>query len=83
MGLICNVLFLYVIVLFVRAVLSWFPATPGGAMGPVRSFVFTLTEPVLGPLRRTIPPIRIGSIYLDVSFIVAILGISVLSSLIC
>lgn len=58
---------LYIIILVVRALLSWFPFSSESPLNPVRSVVFTLTEPVLAPFRRLIPPL--GG--LDVSFLVA------------
>ena len=59
---------LYVIILFVRALMSWFPYDPSSPLNPVRRVLFTITEPVLGPFRRIIPPIGM----IDISFIVAI-----------
>ena len=58
---------LYVLILFVRAILSWFPGSYNSPLNPVRRFVFVVTEPVLRPFRRLIPPV--GG--LDISFIVA------------
>ncbi|MDA8047880.1 MAG: YggT family protein [Actinomycetota bacterium] len=60
---------LYVVVLFVRAILSWFPFDPHSPFNPVRRVVFAITEPLLAPFRRIIPPIGM----LDISFIVAII----------
>lgn len=62
---------LYLIVLVIRALLSWFPASGESPLNPVRRVAFTLTEPVLAPFRRVIPPV--GG--LDLSFIVAFLVI--------
>ena len=76
MSLIHTLLNLYLIVLFARAVLSWFPLSPSSPLTPVASFLYTITEPILGPLRRVIPPI--GGI--DISFIVAFLGIELINS---
>ena len=51
-----NVLYdlgqLYVLVLFARAILSWFPYSHDSPLNPVRRVVFLLTEPVLAPFRR-------------------------------
>lgn len=60
---------LYVLILFVRAILSWFPYDPSSPLNPVRRVVFAVTEPVLAPFRRIIPPIGM----IDISFIVAII----------
>ncbi|MEZ5136108.1 MAG: YggT family protein [Acidimicrobiales bacterium] len=51
MAILCVVIQLYTLVIVARAVLSWFPAD-GGALGTAHHVVNTLTEPVLGPLRR-------------------------------
>ena len=78
MGIICLLLFLYSIALFARIILSWFPISPGGAMAQVFSFLYSITEPVLGPLRRTIPPIGM----FDLSPIVAFFGLRIIGALI-
>jgi len=57
MGLICALLNLYLLVLLVRAVLSWFPTSPDSGLWPVHRALWSLTEPVLAPLRRVIPPL--------------------------
>ena len=70
-----NVLYvlgeLYVVILLVRAVLSWFPHNPDSPLNPVRRIVFTITEPYLAPFRRLIPPIGMIDISFLVAFIVA------------
>ena len=75
MNLIHQLLNLYLIVLVARAVLSWFPLSPGSPLAPVASFLYTVTEPVLGPLRRVIPPL--GGF--DISFIVAFFALEIIN----
>lgn len=60
---------IYVVILFARAILSWFPYHPTSPLNPVRRVVFAITEPVLAPFRRLIPPIGM----IDLSFLVAII----------
>lgn len=79
MVIICLALQIYFMILIARVILSWFPVSGEGALAQVNSVVFQATEPVLGPLRRTIPPL--GRI--DISPIVAFIGISLLRGLIC
>jgi YggT family protein len=67
---------IYVLILIVRAVLSWFPASTDSPLNPVRRVVYTLTEPVLAPFRRVIPPIGM----FDLSFLVAFIVIEVIVS---
>lgn len=83
MGLICTLIQLYLIVLFARIVLSWFPIAPGGAMAQIFSFLYSVTEPVLGPIRRMIPPVGMGGMGLDLSPIIVIFGIYILQAALC
>ena len=58
--------------------LSWFPSSGSGPMTTVRSVLFTVTEPVLAPVRRMLPPARIGGMGLDLSFMIVVLIIILL-----
>ena len=75
------VLALYVylyLVMLPRALLSWFPVAPGSFLASVNHVLYRLTEPVLSPVRRILPPVRFGGMGIDLSFIVVFLGIQVL-----
>ena len=61
MDLICLVLQLYFWVIIARVIFSWIRVTPGTPVASVYSVIFNLTEPVLGPLRRAIPPRAAGN----------------------
>lgn len=65
---------LYVLILFARAVLSWFPYSPSSPLNPVRRVAFAVTEPVLAPFRRLIPPT--GGF--DLSFLVAFIVVEII-----
>ena len=78
MFLVCLVLQLYVLALFGRIILSWFPVSPGGAMASIFSLLYTVTEPVLGPLRRAVPAVRLGAMALDLSPMIVLIGVSIL-----
>jgi YggT family protein len=82
MDIVCSLLNLYLILLFARIILSWFPVQPGGPMAQIFSFLYTITEPVLGPVRRAIPPIGMGGMGFDLSPIIVIIGMRVLASLV-
>ena len=62
-------------VLFPRAILSWFPVSPGSWLVPINTALYRLSEPVLAPVRRIIPPVRMGGMGIDISFIVVFFGI--------
>lgn len=76
--LVCAILNLYVAAIFARIILSWFPLAPGSAMASVFSFLYTITEPVLGPVRRLLPPVGMGGMGLDLSPILVFVAISFL-----
>ncbi|HWC68831.1 MAG TPA: YggT family protein [Acidimicrobiales bacterium] len=70
LSLICLLLNLFTLAIIVRAILSWFPLSPDGIMFRVASVLNTVTEPVLGPVRRVMP--RVG--VFDLSPLVVLLA---------
>ena len=75
------VLWAYLAVLMVRAVLSFIPLfvrdwQPRGVMLVIAEFVYTLTDPPLRFMGRIIPPLRIGPTSFDLGFLVLFLGLS-------
>jgi YggT family protein len=81
--IVCLALQLYVIALFARVILSWFPVTPGTALESINDFLRMLTDPVLVPLRRLIPPVRMGAMALDLSPLIALFGVQIIQRIIC
>jgi|YNPNPStandDraft_1061719.scaffolds.fasta_scaffold24002_5 YggT family protein len=57
-----------------RVILSWFNVNP---FHPVVSFLDAITEPILGPLRRVIPPIGM----IDITPIVALVLLQVVETI--
>ncbi len=82
-SIICFALYLYLILIFARILLSWFPLDPGGSGAVIAGFLYMVTDPVLGPLRRLIPGVRMGRMMLDLSPLVAIFAIEILTQFIC
>lgn len=78
MELICAVLRLYVFVILARVIFSWIRVTPGTPVASVYSVIYNLTEPVLGPLRRAIPPMRMGAAAIDLSPLIIIIGVQLI-----
>jgi YggT family protein len=64
---------LYVVVLIARALLSWFPAAPGSGLSKVVNALDSVTEPVLRPIRRILPPIGVGGMGIDLSILIVVL----------
>jgi YggT family protein len=79
-GLICLVLQIFSFAVLARILMSWIRITPGTAVASVYSVIFNLTEPVLGPIRRLIPPVRMGMAAIDVSPIIVFVVIMLVCS---
>lgn len=62
---------IYIWIIIARCVLSFFPHDP---RQPIIKFVYDITEPVLRPIQRYVPPV--GAI--DFSPLVAVFGLMVL-----
>jgi len=63
----------YVLILIIRALLSWFPVRYGSPLIPVLRVLDRVTEPVLRPIRRVLPPIRAGGAAIDLSILLVVL----------
>jgi YggT family protein len=78
-NILCDLLSVYLVVMIVRAVFSWIPMSGSSSWNGVRSFVYSVTEPVLAPVRRVMP--RTG--FIDLSFLVVFIVIEVVQSALC
>jgi len=74
MGFFASLIDLYSLVVLVAVVLSWIQLDP---RHPVAVFVNGLTEPVLAPIRATLPPVA----GLDFSPMVLLIGLQILRGL--
>ena len=74
---------LYMLVIFIRLIMSWFPPTPGTTYQQIFDGFVRVTEPVLAPVRAVIPPVRTGAMSLDLSPIVVFLVGIILQRAIC
>ena len=71
-------LWFYLLLLILRMIISWIQAfsrtwQPTGPVLVVAEGVFTATDPPLRLLRRYIPSLRLGTVALDLSFMVLFL----------
>lgn len=83
MAIICALLGIYVWVVIGRIILEWIPVPTDHPVGVVRKVLAQATDPILMPLRRVIPPLRTGTIALDLSPIVLIIGLQIVSAFLC
>jgi YggT family protein len=82
-GLVALLLLLFLICLIVRLVFDWVQVfardwRPRGIVLVLAEAVYTVTDPPLRGLRRIIPPLTLGSIRLDLAFLVLFLATSIL-----
>lgn len=80
--LIFWVLTAYLLILFARMIIGWIMVLgnyrPAKSMVAVFEVVYTLTDPPLRFLGRFIPPLRLGSVSLDLGFLLLVIVIIVL-----
>jgi YggT family protein len=74
---IATILLVFLIILAIRAILSWFPVRQGTFLASVNSLVFELTEWLLRPVRRLIPPIGMFDVSFMVVFFMVVIARSV------
>jgi len=76
--LVDKVLWIFLLILFARMILSWVPVLvrdwqPRGPMLVFAEIIYSITDPPIKAFRRVFPPLRIGSISLDLSFLAVLL----------
>ena len=74
---------IYTYVLWARLILDWVRVLkrdfrPKGIFIVLVEFVYTLTDPPLRIVRKVLPPIRLGTIMLDVAWIVVLIAVRIL-----
>jgi YggT family protein len=73
----------YLVLIFIRVILSWVPRIPYNRyLAAFLKFVNDVTDPYLNLFRRILPPVRIGPGALDLSPMVAIFLLIIVSSLV-
>ncbi|HVX53489.1 YggT family protein [Nocardioides sp.] len=79
-------LWVFLGLLWVRFIVDWVQVfarswTPRGILLLVLETVYTITDPPINALRRVIPPLRIGTVALDLSFLIVMLAAWILLQL--
>ncbi|WP_346623095.1 YggT family protein [Blastococcus montanus] len=76
-------LLVFLVLLFARFVVDWVMVLarswrPSGAVAAVLEVVYSTTDPPLKAVRKVIPPLNLGSIRLDLGFMVLLIAVVVL-----
>ena len=75
-----RVISIYIWILIISALLSWFPTTSSsGGLASTKRVLTQLTEPVLRPLRQIMPRPRVGGVGVDFSVLAAVIILTVIS----
>lgn len=77
MGIVCTLLFALLVLLLVHVVFSWIPRPPEPLLPLVRG-IDRILSPILEPIRRVLPPLRMGGMGLDLSVLVVFFAIFIL-----
>jgi YggT family protein len=78
LDLVITILTIYFYAVFAWVILSWIRVSSMHPLGRVQAFLDRIIYPLILPIRRVIPPIRIGAGALDLSPIILLLGIQIL-----
>ncbi|WP_043643761.1 YggT family protein [Nocardioides alkalitolerans] len=83
---IAAVLYVFIAMLWIRFVVDWVQVfarswEPKGPLLVVLEVVYSVTDPPIKALRRVIPPLRLGQVALDLSFLIVLVGSMVLLSI--
>lgn len=80
-----GLLYVFLLLLIVRFIADWVSllardARPHGVLAAILELVYSATDPPIRALRRVLPPLRLGSVALDLSFMVVFFTVLVLIS---
>ena len=81
-----GILLIFLLLLFARFVVDWVQVfarnwTPKGVVLVILEVIYSITDPPIMFIRRFVPPLRLGSIMLDTSFIIVLVSVYLLRAL--
>ena len=85
-NILSSVLLVFLVLLFARFVVDWVMVLarswrPSGLVAAGLEVVYATTDPPLKAVRKVIPPLNLGSIRLDLGFMVLLIAVLVLKSI--
>ena len=81
------ILFVFLALMLIRLVVDWVQVfarswTPSGPVLVVLEVVYSITDPPIRFVRRFVPPLRLGSVMLDTSFLIVLVVVYLLRVLV-
>ncbi|WP_448613121.1 YggT family protein [Modestobacter sp. URMC 112] len=85
--IVSSILLVFLILLFARFVVDWVMVLarswrPSGFVAAGLEVVYATTDPPLKAIRKVIPPLNLGSIRLDLAFMVLLIAVFLLRGLV-
>jgi YggT family protein len=82
-----TILFLFFLLMLIRLVVDWVQMfarswTPKGPILLVLEVVYSVTDPPIKFIRRFVPPLRLGPVMLDTSFLIVLIVVYLLRALV-
>ena len=82
-NILSSVLLVFLVLLFARFVVDWVMVLarswrPSGLVAAGLEVVYATTDPPLKAIRKVIPPLNLGSIRLDLAFMVLLIAVYIL-----
>ncbi|MCP3988495.1 MAG: YggT family protein [Actinomycetia bacterium] len=83
MTYVCIFLLAFQFVFLLRLVMSFFPLGSGSTASSVRDLAVVVTDPVILPLRRSLPPLPGALAGFGLAEILVLIGLQVLETILC
>jgi YggT family protein len=85
--IVSSVLLVFLILLFARFVVDWVMVLarswrPAGVVAAGLEVVYAVTDPPLKAIRKVIPPLNLGTIRLDLGFMVLLIAVFILRGIV-
>ncbi len=85
--IVSSVLLVFLVLLFARFVVDWVMVLarswrPSGFVAAGLEVVYAATDPPLKAIRKVIPPVNLGSIRLDLAFMVLLIAVYILKGIV-
>ena len=82
-----GLLWAFIALLWIRFIVDWVQVfarswSPRGVLLVLLEVVYSITDPPIKALRRVVPPLRLGQVALDLSFIIVLIAALLLRSVV-
>ncbi len=86
-NILSSILLVFLVLLFARFVVDWVMVLarswrPSGLVAAGLEVVYATTDPPLKAIRKVIPPLNLGSIRLDLAFMVLLIAVYILRGIV-